>query len=192
MRLRLCTVLFLGAITAMATNLPAQTAEPPQRNPLDLAFTWDGMHSDIAGGGSFWMQGAGVQLHQHLFAGLGAVADFAGTHTGQINSTGVGLNLLTVTLGPRWTWTHHNVSIYGQGLAGQAFGFDGLFPAQRGANTSDNSLAAEAGGGVSLALRPHLALRLLEADWVRTQLPNSAANAQNNLRLGAGIVFRVR
>lgn len=193
MRLRISTVLLLGAIMATA-NLAAQTAPAHSRlQPgFDAAFTWDGAHSNIAGGGSFWTQGAGFQLHVPFHCGLGVVADIAGSQTSDIGSTHVGLDMITVTFGPRYTWSRRRVSLYGQGLLGQAFGFNGLFPAPRGANSSDDSLAALAGGGVNLTLRPHLALRLMEADWLHTQFPNSAGNTQNDLRLSAGIVLRFR
>jgi hypothetical protein len=37
---------------------------------------------------------------------------------------------------------------------------------------------------------PHVAVRIFEADWLRTQLLNSTTDAQNSLRAGAGVVFR--
>ncbi|MGA8531063.1 MAG: hypothetical protein WB622_15205 [Acidobacteriaceae bacterium] len=43
-----------------------------------------------------------------------------------------------------------------------------------------------------MTLSPQLAVRALQASWLRTQLPNSTSNLQNNLRLGAGFVFRFR
>ena len=45
-------------------------------------------------------------------------------------------------------------------------------------------------GGMNVPLSGHLAVRAFEADWLRTQLPNATTNVQNNLRLGAGLVFR--
>jgi hypothetical protein len=33
---------------------------------------------------------------------------------------------------------------------------------------------------------------LAEADWLRTQMPNSSDNVQNNLRLGAGLVWHFK
>ena len=51
-------------------------------------------------------------------------------------------------------------------------------------------LAYMAGGGLTLRLQPHLSLRAFEANWLRTQLPNSTTNVQNNLRLGAGVVVQ--
>jgi hypothetical protein len=33
---------------------------------------------------------------------------------------------------------------------------------------------------------------VFEADWLRTQLPNSDTDVQNNIRLAAGVVIRLR
>jgi hypothetical protein len=67
-----------------------------------------------------------------------------------------------------------------------------VFPDPTGANTVANSLAVKAGGGMNLNLKPHLALRLFEADYLRTQLPNSTNNVQNYLTIGAGAVLKIR
>lgn len=72
----------------------------------------------------------------------------------------------------------------------EADGFYGLYPAPGRALTSSNSFAVQTGGGVDVGISRHLAVRLFQADWLRTQLPNSTTNVQNNLRLAAGIVFR--
>ena len=44
----------------------------------------------------------------------------------------------------------------------------------------------------NLALTPHVAERFVEADWMRTELPNAGGNVQNGLQLGACIVVRIR
>ena len=38
----------------------------------------------------------------------------------------------------------------------------------------------------------NLAVRALDAAWLRTQLPNATTSAQDNVRLGAGAVFKFR
>ncbi len=73
---------------------------------------------------------------------------------------------------------------------GEVDGFAGVYPRAGGATPSANSLAVQAGGGLDVGLSPHLALRVVQADYVRTQLPNSLTNVQNSLRLGLGIVIR--
>ncbi len=57
------------------------------------------------------------------------------------------------------------------------------------ATTSANSFAVQAGGGVNLYLTRSFGIRLLQADYVRTTLPNAAANTQNDLRLAFGITY---
>jgi peptidoglycan-associated lipoprotein len=47
------------------------------------------------------------------------------------------------------------------------------------------------GGGMDIDLTPRIAVRVLQADWLRTQLPNGASNVQNSLQLGAGIVWHL-
>ena len=111
-----------------------------------------------------------------------------------MNSAGAGLDMVTATFGPRYTWSprHARYELFGQGLAGVANGFNSVFPNVLGAQSVANSLAVKAGGGMNLNLKRHLALRLFEADYLRTQLPNSTNNAQNSLQLGAGLVLRFR
>ena len=77
-----------------------------------------------------------------------------------------------------------------QGLAGEANGFHSIFPGVNGAGSSTNSVALLVGGGTNVALSRHLAVRALDAAWLRTQLPNATTNAQNNVRLAAGVVFK--
>jgi hypothetical protein len=159
---------------------------------LEVAVTYDATLSNMVGGSSFWMQGGHVETEGSFYRGLGVVADVGGTHAANINSAGAGLDLVTATFGPRYTWSHHRSGLFGQVLVGEAWGMNSTFPNPAGATTSANSLALEAGGGVNLALSPHFALRAFQANWFRTQLPNGASNLQNNLRLGAGFVFRFR
>jgi hypothetical protein len=182
------------ATSSSAQSAPAPSKSAPQSSALEIAFTYQGMHSDVVNGSGFWLQGGGAQIHGQFYGGWGAVADIAGTHITNINSSGVGLDLVTATFGPRYTWkpAHGRYSLYGQGLVGQAWGMNSVFPGPAGANTVANSIAIKAGGGMNLDLKPHLALRLPEVDYLRTQLPNSTNNVQNYLTIGAGIILRFR
>jgi hypothetical protein len=102
--------------------------------------------------------------------------------------------MVTATFGPRYTWSpkHSRVSVYAQGLVGEAWGMNSVFPNPAGAMTTANDLAVKAGGGLNFHLTPHVALRAFEADYLRTQFPNTTNNAQNNLQLNAGFVLRFR
>jgi hypothetical protein len=182
----------MTAISAAAQNagdLPAAT-----QPALEVAFTYEGTSSDSTTSSHFWMQGGGAQIHGQFYHGLGVVADISGAHIANINSTGVGLDMVTATFGPRYTWSpkHSRSSFYAQGLVGEAWGMNSVFPNPAGAMTTAYDLAVKTGGGLNFYLAPHVALRVFEADYLRTQLPNSTNNAQNNLQLNAGFVLRFR
>jgi len=159
-----------------------------------MAFTYDSLLANVTTGNEFSMQGGSGQVQARLWRRLCAVADVVGLHTGNVNGTGTGLDLITATFGPRYLWSppHRRVVFFGQVLAGEVHGMNSIFPSSTGTNSSGNSLALQIGGGIDLPLNHHLSVRALDADWLRTQLPNATTNVQNNLRLGIGIVYRVK
>lgn len=193
-RLLVVSLLLSGAVVANSAAAKENHEEVGQS--IDAAVSYQAMYSNPVGGGAnFWLQGGDAQAHGQFWRGLGAVADVAGFHNANVNGSSVGLDLITATFGPRYTrWLPRRpVSIYGQVLAGEAFGMHSLFPGLNGASSdSANGLAFVLGGGVNYTLRHRFSVRVFEADWVRTQLPNANNNVQNNLRLGAGLVLHIR
>ena len=151
-----------------------------------------------------------------FWKGWGVAAALSG---GTVENFAPGLSLSKVqfTVGPRFTrtvWAGHatggttgqaagngaagnhaateqgrRLQIFGQALFGRAHGFNGLFPAASSTTTSASSMAIETGAGLDLHLTRHLGLRLLEAEYNRTTLPNNASNAQNDLRLEFGATW---
>ena len=184
----------ISAVSMTAVPLAAQTAPAPGSGTLEVSVTYGAMLSNAITSQSFWMQGGSVEVDGLFYHGLSAVADVGGMHTGNINASGVSLDMVTSVFGPRYTWApaKRKYEFFGQGLLGVANGFDGLFPAANGAADSATSMALEVGGGMNVRFSRRVALRAIEANWLRTQFPNSATNVQNNLRLGAGVVFRFR
>jgi hypothetical protein len=161
---------------------------------LEVAVTYNATRSGTVPSANFWMQGGSVDIEGRFYRGLGVVEEVAGTHTANIQSTGVGLDLVTSAFGPRYTWApaHRRYEIFAHVLVGDAFGFNSVFPTPGGAIDSSNSLALKMGGGMNIALSPRFALRAFQANWLRTHLPNATTNLQNNLELGAGVAFRFR
>jgi opacity protein-like surface antigen len=193
MRISIYSLLFLVAVVSTSA---AQTQQPtPPAGHLDLAVTYDADRTNLTTGSSFWMQGGSAEAVGVFPHGLGLVANVTGLHAESISSTQVPLSLVAVTFGPRYTWRtpwharKHGLSLFGQALVGEAHGFDSLFPAPVGVRNSATNFALQAGGGVDLALSHRVSLQLLQADWLRTQLPNSSTGVQNHLSINAGIVF---
>lgn len=190
------TVILAGALMTSGVVAWGQktSSEQPAATSFEIAISYDASRTNVINGNSFWMQGGSVQMHGQFWHGLGVVADVAGLHTNSIHNSGVGLDMVTATFGPRYTWSLRSArySLFGQALAGEANGINSIFPGISQASSTADGLAVQLGGGMNLNLKPHLAIRAFEADWLRTQLPNSTTRVQNSFRLGAGIVFLFR
>ena len=189
------TAALAGLLTAVAlfSAMPMSLrAQQTSSNSVELAATFSTQRSlELNTTQNFWAQGGSLELGANAFHGLGLAANITGAHTSSIGSTGTPLSLVTAAFGPRYRWHDgHRLSPYGESLLGEANAFNSLFPSPAGAQSEANSLAIRAGGGLDLRLSRHFEARILEAAWLRTQLPNSTGNVQNNLILGAGLVFR--
>lgn len=179
-------------LTCVAWAQSINLEQPPVR--LDVAFTYNPVLANVTNGNEFWMQGGSAQAEARLWHTLYVVADVAGLHASNVNGSGIGLDLITATFGPRYMWSppRRRVVFFGHALAGEAHGFNSIFPSSGGTNSTGNSFALQIGGGINLPLTHHFSVRAFDADWLRTQLPNATTNVQNNLRLGAGMVYRIK
>jgi peptidoglycan-associated lipoprotein len=184
-------------LTPSALRAQASATASPDHREVDLAATYTVQHSNLVSNPTFWQQGGSVELSAQVYRGWGAAANITGTNVGSAADSGVGLSMVTATFGPRYTWYKPNgitnkrsLAIFGQGLIGESHGFNSYFPTAAGSLTDYNSFALQVGGGIDIGLSRRFAVRAIQADWLRTQFPNSTTNVQNNLRLTAGIVLR--
>ncbi|MGA7339662.1 MAG: OmpA family protein [Terracidiphilus sp.] len=185
----------LTAVTGWAQHSPSA---PKQSNvSTDLGITYDAERAKLAPSncGCFWLQGGGVDGAVTFWKGFGIAATFTGDHASNV-TPGVDINKISFMAGPRYTYTSWDTSgekprfqIYGQGLFGGVHAFDGVFPATGGTVPTADSLAIQAGGGFNIYLTRHIGVRVAEASYVRTRLPNNGNDTQNDLRLGAGLVY---
>jgi hypothetical protein len=192
--------LLLAAPLLLTASLKAQataTASRPGHQEVDLAVTYTAQHSNLVSTPTFWQQGGGIEISTQTYRGLGIAANITGTNVKAAANSGVGLTMVTATFGPRYTWNKslgaahkRNLAIFGEGLIGESHGWNSYFPSLTGEQTAYNSFALQVGGGVDIGLSGHFAIRAIQADWLRTQFPNSTTNVQNSFRLAAGIVLR--
>lgn len=187
------TVLLGGAYLACSIVATAQTAPRADRKigALDVAIIYDSAAGQTDQNSVFWMYGGSVQFHDRFYKNWGAVADFSMLKTKNMASSGVPLTLMMETFGPRYTYSLPKLKsgIYAQGLVGHVAGLNGVFPGVNGSVPSAGSFAANVGGGVNVKIAKTLAWRAVEASWLRTALPSQTGSAQNNLRLGSGMIF---
>ena len=194
-RLRRAALFVAAACTLIGVTLPA-TAQ--QRS--DLGFTYTQERTKFVGSGTnpyFMVRGATVDLGFELGKNLGLAVN--GTGTSAVNLRG-GLDVeqASFAAGPRYTWNWGHItptattrkgSVFVEGLAGYTIAISGAYPVNGTIMDHASSLTYLGGGGVNLHIYDRFDLRLLQADYVRTQLPNGGTNVQNTLRLGAGINF---
>jgi hypothetical protein len=187
--------LFLSLAACMGSLAQAQQ----QPVTADVAITYVAERAKIASVdcGCFWLQGGSGDFALTFFHGLGAVVNLTGVHAGDIG-TGLELDKVMFVAGPRYTyspkgWPHvgknHAVDVFGEGLFGTVHGFNTVFPSANGVMGAADSLAMMFGGGLDIRMKNHIGIRAVEADYVRTTLPNSTDNVQNDLRFAAGISF---
>lgn len=189
---------FLLAVACLIAGQPLwgqqDAAESRAMPGLEVAVLYDALLSNVVRADRFWMQGGSIQIEGQFWHGLGAEADISGFHQQNANNAGVGLDMVTTTFGPRYVWSreHQRYSFFSHALAGEAEGFNSIFPGVGSTSSSASSVALQIGGGMDLAIKHRLLLRAFEADWLRTALPNADTNVQNNTRLAAGVVVRFR
>jgi hypothetical protein len=181
---------------------PAPTPAPqPAKTPaFTLAVTYAPEYAQLAPGlcGCFWMQGAGMDAGLRLHKDFGLAVSISGAHVANA-APGVDVNRIVYLAGERYTHAStlkqaargRQLEYFGQWLLGSSHGFDGVYPGAGGARSSANAFAMQGGGGVNLYLNPRVGLRLLEAEYLRSDLPNGASNTQNDLRLAFGVSYRI-
>jgi hypothetical protein len=185
-----------------ASSGHAQTSSPgePHRQGVDFAVTYGTIGAQQVNGPMRWGQAGSGEIHVRLYRGLGVVALVTGQHIGSSSAQTAPVSFVTVVFGPRFTvdLSRTRFSVFGQGLVGEADGFQSLFAVGsgqvanpgNGTTSSASALALEAGGGLEFKLKRHISLRLAQVEYVRTQFPNGGTNTQNNLRVSVGVSFK--
>lgn len=192
MQLRICRKALLAGAGLLFTAGGWAQKPSPAPDHMDVAVTYDALQANLVAGSRFWMNGADAQVGLKFAPGWSCIADVAGHRTDSMASTGIGLDLVTLTFGPQYALRTHHAVLFGQARFGLALGSNSLFPSGTNAPTSDAGPALALGGGIDLPVAHRLSLRLAQAEWDRTQLGNLSRDAQNSLRLSAGLVLHLR
>lgn len=202
----LLSVLFF---CAFGSSMPgfAQSVPSLQRQTLytDLTVLYMAGRTNTNDAQRFWMQGGSAELHARFWKGLGVVARVDGLHNANMHGSAVGLDLVTTTFGPRYSLGLSQLnrrmgqrldrqgrwSFEGQALGGVANGMHSLFPQGNTVHDASSSAALIVGGGVNYRLTPRWSIRAFDGSWLRTSLPNTTTNVQNQWLLGSGVSLRL-
>lgn len=153
----------------------------------------------------FWLNGGSTSLAFNFNRYVGLVGDFGGFADSELNLTGTDSShpvdssgkVFTYLFGPRFSYRKHNrVTPFAQVLAGAIHASEvtlsnctdvcQLLP-------SETSFALTAGVGVDVRVHRHLAIRVVQAEYLMTRFEDRTTGQtamQNDIRLSSGIVFR--
>lgn len=181
-----CALLSLLSLTGLAQR---------PSNTFDAYATFSEMYANapVSGCGCFWMSGGVGGFSVPLRGNFSAVVEAGGNITDHIPGFNTGLSLFYGMGGLRLRVANHTrFQPFGQALFGGVHGFDGYFPAPVGKlpTSYDTSYAYTLGGGVDIAVSKHVWIRAVQADYFYSELRNLQGNRQNQVRLGAGVLFR--
>jgi hypothetical protein len=177
----------MTATAAFAQHAPAEKSTPI----ADVSVMYTVEHANVIGADSAWLQGGSGEFAVTAYRNFGAALNVTGARNGDLGAGRGSFSKVAFVAGPRYTLPLRNFRIYGQALFGGVHGFDATFPSLYGANSSANAFAMQAGGGLDMDWKRHIAIRAIEASYVRTQLPNGGNNVQNDIKLTTGIVIRI-
>ena len=188
-----CIRIFVNVLLLPLTSVAMAQQKPA--NTLDASVTYSELRANapVGGCGCFWMSGGTGEFSYPVWKNFSALAEIAGHSTRNIPGFNVGLSLVSGMGGLRMRWPNHTrFQPFAQVLFGGVHGFDSYFPAPAGKlpTSYDTSYATAIGGGLDIAVSRHVWIRALKADYNYSSLRNLQGDNQNQLRLGAGIVFR--
>jgi len=183
-------------LVLFAAALPARAQEPPPKfeaygGYYYARFNINANVPGIAPSATYIGQGGGGQLEYNATNWLGVVGDlsaFYATSSGNGAFAGVAFPYL---LGPRVNFRRgrikDRVTPFVQALFGGVWTTDGIAKS----TGPENNFAMTAGGGIDFKVSRHVSVRPIQAEYFMTKIPDGLNNRQDNLRLGAGIAFRL-
>jgi opacity protein-like surface antigen len=154
-----------------------------------------------------WLNGGSTSIAFNLNRHLGLVGDFGGfNETRLLLTTGNPPSaagpydavddgtVFTFLAGPRLSFRHERFTPFVQALFGDIRASEETTcPTCAPSLPSQNAFAMTAGGGLDIRVHRHLAIRVIQAEYLMTRFENlttGATTAQNDMRLSSGIVFR--
>lgn len=182
-------VILLGTTLAVAQKGPVAPSATSGNYDVALGYTYTRANAPPGGCKCFSMNGGFIAGDLHLNDWFGVTGKFTMGHAGDISALGQDLTLSTFTVGPRFTYRLHHISIFGDVLVGGARGTGSYFPSATGSSTTASSFAYSTGGGIDIPLTKRIGWRVVDAEYLHTSLPNGTNNSQNQMEISTGIVF---
>jgi len=190
MQRKACRAVVMGVMLTISLFAMGRPAAAQSTFDVGAGYSYVHTNAPVGDCGCFSMNGGYGWLGYHVGHGFAVVGELAAQHASNIANTGADLTLTSFLAGPRYTsHSFGRLQPFAQALLGGVHASGALSPGNTGLGSS-TGFAAIAGGGLAIRLTEHVSLRAIEADYYYTRLNNGTNDHQNNLRIGAGLVFR--
>ena len=176
-------LLFAGGSVALAQD--------SYKGDAAAAYHWVRSNAGPGECGCFGMNGGGLSGSWNFHGSWSAVIDISAEHTGSAPPLGNSLTLSSYLAGARykipqpWLDGDHKPQPFGQILLGAAHAGGG----EAGVADGSYRFATRIGGGIDVPLSSHFSVRVIQIDYYLTTFVNATNDHQNNLLVGAGIVY---
>jgi peptidoglycan-associated lipoprotein len=161
--------------------------------PAEFSLGYSYMRTNAPPGqcGCFGMNGGSLTFAVPLGRGISAVTDLGDYYQKNVVGSNLGMNLESYLFGARYSYRHwKKTTPFAQLMVGGAHAHGTLFGTPT-TTASASGFAYDAGAGVDMKITKSMSIRLIEADYILTRVPNGGNNDQGNLRITAGVVFRL-
>ena len=184
--LLLCTVLLLAGASAALAQQDTYGG--------DAAATYHWVHANAGPGqcGCVGLNGGGLSGSWNFRSSWSAVVDVSAETRNSPPQANNSLTLVSYLAGARyklrqpWLEGNHKPQPFAQVVLGAAHAGGG----ETGVADGSYKFATRIGGGIDVPLSAHLAVRIIQIDYYLTTFANATNDHQNNLLVGAGIVYR--
>lgn len=159
----------------------------------DAAAAYHRMHANAGPGqcGCFGMNGGGLSGSWNFRSSWYAVVDISAENRSSAPPANNSLTLVSYLAGARyklpqpWLAGNHKPQPFAQVVLGAAHAGGG----ETGVADGSYKFATRMGGGIDVPLSARFAVRIIQIDYYLTTFANANNDHQNNLLVGAGIVY---
>jgi outer membrane immunogenic protein len=181
----LATILLLAGASASLAQQDTYSGDAA------AAYHWVRTNAGPGECGCFGTNGGGVSGSWNFHGPWSAVVDISAETTSGAPPVNNSLTLVSYLAGARykipqpWFEGNHKPSPFAQIILGAAHAGGG----EAGVADGSYRFATRIGGGIDVPLNSHFSVRVVQIDYYLTTFANATNDHQNNLLVGAGIVY---
>jgi outer membrane immunogenic protein len=183
--------LLLSTVLLLAGASAALAQQDTYSGDAAAAYHWMRANAGPGQCGCFGMNGGGLSGSWNFRSSWSAVVDISAENTSSVPPANNSLTLVSYLAGARyklpqpWLEGNHKPQPFAQIILGAAHAGGG----EAGVADGSYKFATRIGGGIDAPLSAHFGVRIIQIDYYLTTFANATNNHQNNLLVGAGIVY---